>query len=142
MALHEPFGHLQHKLWLKEGPGLKLVVWLSTTKSQELTWSQCVHVECNIPLESSQGKLQVALDLVPIGGWDKKLWTSKVPGVYRDNFGTSFWESREKVPFGCKCGGEAQKILYGGRWWLPPSSGRGESSESMLPVACPSTKVL
>ncbi len=33
-----------------------------------------------------------------------------------------------------------QSILYGGRWWLPPSPGRGESSESVLPVACPNTK--
>jgi hypothetical protein len=27
-----------------------------------------------------------------------------------------------------------------GRWWLPPSSGCGESSESVLPVDCPNTK--
>jgi hypothetical protein len=33
-----------------------------------------------------------------------------------------------------------QKILYGGRWWLPLNLGRGESNESMLPVACPNTK--
>jgi hypothetical protein len=26
MALHEPIGHLQHKLWSKESPGVKLVV--------------------------------------------------------------------------------------------------------------------
>jgi hypothetical protein len=52
----------------------------------------------------------------------------------RDNFGTSLWESWEKVPFGCKCGGETQRILYRGRWWLPLSSGRGESNESK--VAC------
>jgi hypothetical protein len=50
----------------------------------------------------------------------------------RDNFETLFWESREKVPFGCKCGDETQKILYGGRWWLPSSPGRGESSESKV----------
>jgi hypothetical protein len=37
----------------------------------------------------------------------------------RDNFRTPLWESREKKPFGCKCGGELQRILYGGRWWLP-----------------------
>jgi len=49
-----------------------------------------------------------------------------------DNFGTPLWESREKVPFGCKSRGELQRILYGGRWWLPPSPGRGESSESKL----------
>jgi hypothetical protein len=24
MALHEPFGHLQHKLWQKEGSGVKI----------------------------------------------------------------------------------------------------------------------
>jgi hypothetical protein len=59
-----------------------------------------------------------------------------------DNFGTPPWESWDKKPFGCRCRGEAQRILYGGRWWLPSSSGRGESSESVLPVACLSTKVL
>jgi len=26
MALHEPFGHLQHKLWQKEGLGIKLAI--------------------------------------------------------------------------------------------------------------------
>jgi hypothetical protein len=55
------------------------------------------------------------------------------PGsLNRNNFGTALWESREKVPFGCKCGGETQRILYGGRWWLPPSLDRGESSESKV----------
>jgi hypothetical protein len=50
----------------------------------------------------------------------------------RDSFGTPLWESWEKVPFGCKCGSETQRILYGGRWWLPLSPGRGESSESKV----------
>jgi hypothetical protein len=63
------------------------------------------------------------------------------PGsVNRDNFETSLWESWEKVPFGCSLGKELHRILYGGRWWLPPSPGRDESSESKLPVACPNTK--
>jgi len=57
-----------------------------------------------------------------------------------DSFGTPLWESRKKEPFGCKSHGELQRILYGGRWWLPPSPGRGESSGSKLPVACPNTK--
>jgi hypothetical protein len=58
----------------------------------------------------------------------------------RDNFGTPLWESWDKKPFRCECRGETQRILYGGRWWLPPSLGRGESSESVLPVACSNTK--
>jgi hypothetical protein len=49
-----------------------------------------------------------------------------------DNFETLPWESREKVPFGCSLRGVTQRILYGGRWWLPPSLGRGESSESKV----------
>jgi len=50
----------------------------------------------------------------------------------RDSFGTPFWESLEKEPFGCKCNRDLQRILYGGRWWLPLSPGRGESSESKV----------
>jgi hypothetical protein len=70
-------------------------------------------------------------DLVAIrpGSWE--LWPPKVPGLhprqFRDNFRTPTWESREKEPFGCSLGGVAQRILYGGRWWLPPSPGRGVS---------------
>jgi len=43
----------------------------------------------------------------------------------RDNFGIPTWESREKESFGSSLRGETQRILYGGRWCLPPSSGRG-----------------
>jgi len=50
----------------------------------------------------------------------------------RDNFGTPLWESREKVPFGYECDDETQRILFGGKWWLPSSPGRGESSESKV----------
>jgi hypothetical protein len=45
------------------------------------------------------------LDLVPIRGQGEELWSPKVlglqPGQFRDNFGTPFRESREKVTFGC-----------------------------------------
>jgi hypothetical protein len=50
----------------------------------------------------------------------------------QDSFGTPPWESRDKKPFGCGCRREAQSILYGGKWWLPPSSGRDESCESRV----------
>jgi len=57
-----------------------------------------------------------------------------------DNFGTLTWESREKEPFGCSLGGELQSILYGGRWWLPLSPGRGESCVSKCPWLVPTPK--
>jgi hypothetical protein len=37
MGSHDPFGHLKHKLWSKERPGVKLAVWLPTIKSHKLT---------------------------------------------------------------------------------------------------------
>jgi hypothetical protein len=133
MASHEPFGHIQHKLWLKEGPGTKLVVWLPTTKSRESTRSWCVQVEWDTPLENSQGDLQVCFRSRPNQRSEREVMNTQSPwSLNRDNFETPFWESWEKVSFGCKCDGEAQKMLYGGRWWLPPSSGRGESSESRV----------
>jgi len=49
-----------------------------------------------------------------------------------DTFGTPPWDSQEKVPLGCSLCGVMQRILYGGRWWLPSSLGHGESSESKV----------
>ncbi len=43
-------------------------------------------------------------------------------------------------PFGCGLPGESQSILYGGRWWLPPSPGRGEFGVSKFPWLVPTPK--
>jgi hypothetical protein len=59
MGLNDPFGHLKHKLWPKEGLGVKLPIWLPTTKSQESTRFTCVQVTCDISLESSRQRLQL-----------------------------------------------------------------------------------
>jgi hypothetical protein len=53
MILHHPFGDLKHKLWPKERPGVKLTIWLPTTKIWESTWFTCVQVTCDMSLESS-----------------------------------------------------------------------------------------
>jgi hypothetical protein len=141
MSSHGPFGHMQHKLCAKEGLGVKLAIWLPTTKRWESTQPWCVQGECNTPLESSQGELQVCFRPHPNQRSEQRVMISWSPGSpNRDNFETPPWESRDKRPFGYGCGGVTQRILYGGRCWLPPSSVRGESNESMLPVACPNTK--
>jgi hypothetical protein len=59
MASHWPFGHLQPKLWAKEGPGVKLAIWLLTNKSQESTSFRHPIWECNTSLERSQRGLQL-----------------------------------------------------------------------------------
>ncbi len=57
----DPFGHLKHKLWAKEGSGVKLTLSLLTIKSQESTQFPTVQVACHILLESSQRGLQLYL---------------------------------------------------------------------------------
>jgi hypothetical protein len=112
---------------------VKLPVWLPTTKSGESTRLRCVQVECDTLLESSQGELQVCFRLHPNRRFEQGVMSCQSFGSPNwDNFGTPPWESLEKVPFGCRCGGVTQRILYGGRWWLPPSPGRGESCESKV----------
>jgi hypothetical protein len=54
MALHWSFGHLQPKLWAKEGPGVKLAIWFPTTKSRESTFSQHPIWDCDMALERSR----------------------------------------------------------------------------------------
>jgi hypothetical protein len=133
MGSHGPFGHQQHKLWQKERPGVKLVVWLPITKSQESTWPRCVQVECDTMLESSWGKLQVCFRPHPNRRSKQRVMTTQSPGnPNQDNFEIPLWESRNKKPFRCGCHGEAQSILYGRRWWLPSNPGHGESCESKI----------
>jgi hypothetical protein len=83
-------------------------------------------------------------DLVAIRRGSRELWAPKVPGLhpgqFRDNFGTPTWESREKEPFGCSPQNVVQRILYGGRWWLPPSPGRGVSHGPKCPWLVPTPK--
>ncbi len=84
-------------------------------------------------LESSQKELQDWFRTRPDRRSGREVMMAQSPrSPNRDNFGTPFWESRDKEPLGCGRGGAMQRILYGGRWWLPPSSGRGESSESRV----------
>ncbi len=141
MASHEPFGHLQPKLWAKEGPGVKLTVWLSTAKSRESTRFQRALGQCNTMLESCWRKLQHWFKPRPDRSLGREAMIVQSPGSpNRDNFRTPFWESWDKKPFGCRLRGVTQSILYGGRWWLPPSPGHGESSESECPWLGPTPK--
>jgi len=141
MASHGPFGHLQPKLWAKEGPGVKLLVWLPTTKSRESTSSRRCFKECNTTLESSRQELQLWFRPHPnLSSGQGAMNVQSLETPTRDSFGTPTWESREKEPFGCSLGGELQSILYGGRWWLPSSSGRDESCVSKCLWLVPTPK--
>jgi hypothetical protein len=81
MASHEPFGHLQLKLWAKEGPGVKLTIWLLTTKSQESTSFRRPLTECEWRWKALKESYNFGLNLVPIGARGEKLCSSKVLGL-------------------------------------------------------------
>jgi hypothetical protein len=141
MTSHESFRHIQPKLWAKEGPGVKLTIWLLTTKSQESTRSRRALGECDTALESSWRELQHWFRPRPDQRLGREAMAVQSLGSPNwDNFRTPLWESRDKKPFGCSLRGVTRSILYGGRWWLPPSPGRGESSESKCPWLVPTPK--
>jgi hypothetical protein len=124
MALHEPFGHLQHKLWSKEGPEVKLAVWLPTSKSRESTRSQCVQVEYNTLLESSQGELQVFFRPHPNRRFEQEVMNAQSPGsLNRDNFETPLWESREKSAIRMQVQRRGTKNTIWGKVVASPESG-------------------
>jgi hypothetical protein len=104
MGSHDPFGFLKHKLWPKEGPGVKLSIWLwlSTTKSQESSWFPCLQVVWHILLKRSQWRLQLCFK-----PHLHRRFAEKIMGLqsYRNpnfkNFETPTWESWDKMTFGC-----------------------------------------
>jgi hypothetical protein len=85
-----------------------------------------------------------ASDCVVIGLCSRDIWASKVPGLQPRTvsglpLGSPGKNSHLDVVSAASC-----RVYYkgekGGRWWLPPSPGCGESCVSVLPVARPSTK--
>jgi hypothetical protein len=99
----------------KEGLGVKLAIWLPTTKSRESTSSRHLIWGCDMSLERSERGLQVWFRSRRDQIRSRELWAPKAsglqPGQFWDNFGTPTWESREKEPFGCSLGGELRRIL-------------------------------
>ncbi len=86
-------------------------------------------------LEIFQWELQPCFRLRPNRRFEQIIIVPQSCGsLNRGSFRTPPWESWDKKPFGCGGRGELQRILYGGRWWLPPSLSYGESCESK--VAC------
>ncbi len=101
MGLHDTFGHLEHKLWSKERSGVKLAIWLSTTKSWESPWLPCVQVTCHIPSKSSQWGLQLCFKPhLNCRSAHKVMGPQSCKNPNFGNFGTPTWESRDKMAFG------------------------------------------
>jgi hypothetical protein len=89
LASHWPFGHLQPKLWAKERSGVKLAIWLPTTKSRESTSFRHLQQECDTTLESFQWELQLWFKPRPNPSSGREVMVPQSPGSpNRDSFGT------------------------------------------------------
>jgi len=124
MGLHHLFGHLKHKLWPKERLGVKLAIWLLTTKSRESTQFPRIQVACNIPLEISRQGIQLCFRI-------HCNWRSahKVMGPQNcgspdvGNFGTPTWESWDKKVILMWASWRGTKYTIRGKVVASPKSG-------------------
>jgi len=133
MGLHDPFGHLKHKLWPKERSGVKLSIWLFDSwplkvgnRHGFLTCKWCVTYHWKA-LDMGDN---FDLDITSIGGLHTKLWASKIAkvpilGILGLQLGSPMTKWHLDASF-------VAKHRDGGRWWLPPNLGRGQSCESMF----------
>jgi hypothetical protein len=143
LGLHDPFGHLKHKLWPKERLGVKLAIWFPTIKSQESTWFPCVQVACHMLLEISWQGLQLFFRPHFNRRFAHKVMGPKITrvltlGILRLPFGS----------LGTKCHFhvglmERHKVYYKGEGGgFTQVRAMMSLMSSWLPVACPCTKVL
>ncbi len=138
---HVPFGHLQHKLWTKEGLGVKLTVWLPTTKSWESTRPWRVQVECDTPLESFQGELQVCFRFHPDRRSEQGVMNSQSPkSPNRDSSKLLLESLGKKCHWDVGVAGKHKEYYMGegggfSRFWVVVSH-----VSPVLPMACPSTE--
>jgi hypothetical protein len=112
MGSHVPFGHLKHKLWSKEGSGVKLTIWLLTIKSWESTQFPCVQVACHIPLESPWQGLQLCYKLhLNWRSAEKVIGPQSCKSLKFGNFGTPKWGTKCHLDVGIV---EKHKVYYKG----------------------------
>jgi hypothetical protein len=106
MGSHCSFGHLKHKLWPKEGPGVERPgvelpgvreFWLPTTKRRESTRITWLQKTCDIPLERSWRDLQLCLRRqINLSFAPKVIMLQSRGSPDGRDFGTPARESRDK----------------------------------------------
>jgi len=93
----------KHKLWPKEGSGVKVPIWFLVTKSRELPWFTYMQMACHIPLENSWKGLQFCFTPHLNLRFEKKLWTSKVAkSQFREFRDSQVWSIGTKWHLGAR----------------------------------------
>ncbi len=74
MGSHNPFGHFKHKLWPKEGLGIKFKIW-NLSNFLAFRWLATYH------WKALDKGYDFSLNPISIEGLHTKLWAPKVAGV-------------------------------------------------------------
>jgi hypothetical protein len=97
----------------KVGPGVKLAVWLPTTKKSGIDPTPV----CAGGVRHTVGKLSRRATSLLQTSSQLEVWAPKIPGVQTEIVsGFLFGSLGTKKPFECGCRKTTQRILYGGRW--------------------------
>jgi hypothetical protein len=124
MASHWSFGHLQPKLWAKEGPGVKLAIWLPTIKSLESTCSRHALGKCNTSLKRSRRGLQDWFRLRPDPRLGRGVMAVQSP---KSPIGTHSGQLRDSIS-----GIPGKRAI-----WMPPPWANAEYTIGSMVVASP-----
>jgi hypothetical protein len=140
MASHWAFGHLQLKLWAKEGLGVKLAIWLPTTKSRESTFSRHPIRVCDMALKRSWRGLQLRFrpccdQTLQSGVMAVQSFGSPTGTISGLHFGSPGNLCHLNVASMASC-----REYYMGKVVASPKSGPWWVLCVQMPVACPNTK--
>jgi hypothetical protein len=143
MGFHDPFAYLKHKLSPKEGLGIKLIIWLLTTKSQELPKFPSCRWHATYLWKFLDKGYNFTLDLISIGGLHTKLWALKVMGV--SNVGISvltLGSPETKWHLGVSPIARHRVYYKGEGVGFPQVEAMGSLVSLCLPVVCLCSKML
>jgi hypothetical protein len=112
VGFHDLFGQFKHKLWPKEGLGIKLAIWFSTTKSRESPQFPCVQVVCYIPLKFFRQGLQIFFrPHLNRRSAHKIMCPQSCGSLNFGNFETPTWESQFWEFWDCHLGVPGQNAI-------------------------------
>ncbi len=112
MGSHDSFGYLNNKLWLKEVLGVNCQFDSQPLKVKNRPDLLVFRWPASYRWKALDKVYKFASNLISIGGLHKKLWASKVVGVPISRISRlPTWESQDKMTFGCRFHGHAQKII-------------------------------
>jgi len=117
------------------------ILWDSRNFIIRLQRSKHLALRCYLYLwKALEESYKLSLDLIPIRGLSRELWAPKVPRVQPGTVSGLLLGSPGNKSHSNASAAEQRKEYYMGEGDASPSPGRGESSEFVLPMACPNTK--